>query len=83
MAAIKVKDDSEFRSLLDGLAQHIVDAHVYWKIWKTINELFEASPEVYTETPDVLALHAIRASADCLGELGARVRPREKRLAPP
>ncbi|WP_322101790.1 hypothetical protein [Paraburkholderia sp. J41] len=50
MAAIKVKDESEFRSLLDGLSRDIVDAHIYWKLWKDIDELLKASPEVYNES---------------------------------
>ena len=50
MAAIKVKDELEFRSLLEGLALDIVDAHIYWKLWKDIDELLKASPEVYTES---------------------------------
>ena len=49
MATIKIKDESEFRSLLEGLAQDVVDANIYWNLWKSLSDLLTQWPEVQIE----------------------------------
>jgi AbiU2 len=46
---IKVKDESEFRSLLEGLAQDVVDAHIHWNMWKSLTDLLTQWPDVQVE----------------------------------
>jgi len=49
VATIKVNDESEFHSLLDGLAQDVVDAHIYWNLWKSLSDLLTRWPDVKIE----------------------------------
>jgi len=50
MTAMKNCDELQFRALLAGLAQDVVDAHIYWNLWKGIQEKLKTSPEVYAES---------------------------------
>lgn len=47
--SIKLKDELQFRSLLDALAQDVVDAHIYWNMWKSLTELLPQWVDVQVE----------------------------------
>lgn len=49
MAAIQIKDEPEFRSLLNGLAQDVVDAHIHWDMWRYLTGLLTRWPDVQIE----------------------------------
>ncbi|MGG1945929.1 hypothetical protein AB1286_14100 [Trinickia sp. NRRL B-1857] len=46
---IKITDELEFRSLLEGLAQDIVDAHIHWNMWKSLTDLVPQWADVQVE----------------------------------
>jgi AbiU2 len=48
-SAIKITDELEFRSLLEGLAQDIVDAHIHWYMWISLTDLLPQWADVQVE----------------------------------
>ncbi|WP_213298064.1 hypothetical protein [Paraburkholderia sacchari] len=46
---IRITGESEFRSLLEGLAQDIVDAHIHWNMWKSLTDLLPQWADVQVE----------------------------------